>query len=373
MRASEGETSAGITLPDFPWDRLIPIRATAREHPDGLCDLSVGTPVDPVPIAIQEALASAADAPGYPTTHGTGELRTAIAGWLSRKLGVAGVDPQAVLPAIGTKELIAGLPNQLGVRPGQSVVIPETAYPTYEVGALLARAVPVRADSLTQLGPTTPAMIWLNSPSNPTGKVLGVEHLRKVVEWARDRGVIVASDECYIELGWTGEKPISILHPDVCGASHDGLLAVHSLSKRSNLAGYRFGLMTGDAAVIARVLEVRKHSGFMVPTPIQVAATAAYDDDTHVAVQRSIYRTRREVLLSALTSAGFTVDDSAAGLYLWATRGEPCMDTVAWFAQLGILVAPGDFYGPAGARHVRIALTATDERVRSAALRLLAQ
>ena len=373
MRASEGEISAGITLPDFPWDRLIPIRAMAREHPDGLCDLSVGTPVDPVPIAIQEALASAADAPGYPTTHGAVELRTAITGWLSRKLGVAGVDPQAVLPSIGTKELIAGLPNQLGVRPGQSVVIPETAYPTYEVGALLARAVPVRADSLTQLGPTTPRMIWLNSPSNPTGKVLGVEHLRKVVEWARDRGVIVASDECYIELGWTGEKPVSILHPDVCGASHDGLLAVHSLSKRSNLAGYRFGFMTGDAAIVARVLEVRKHSGFMVPTPIQVAATAAYDDDTHVAVQRSIYRTRREVLLSALTSAGFTVDDSAAGLYLWATRGESCMDTVEWFAQQGILVAPGDFYGPAGARHVRIALTATDERVRSAALRLLAQ
>jgi succinyldiaminopimelate transaminase len=277
------------------------------------------------------------------------------------------------LPAIGTKELIAGLANQLGIAPGETVVIPETAYPTYEVGALLARAIPVRADSLTQLGPTTPAMIWLNSPSNPTGKVLGIEHLRKVVEWARDRGVIVVSDECYIELGWTEERPVSILHPDVCGGDHTGLLAVHSLSKRSNLAGYRFGFMTGDAEKVQRVLEVRKHSGFMVPTPVQIAATAAFGDDEHVVIQRSIYRARREMLLSALTTAGFTVDDSDAGLYLWATQGEPCMDTVEWLAKRGILVAPGDFYGAAGSQHVRVALTATDERVRSAAFRLLAE
>jgi succinyldiaminopimelate transaminase len=368
-----GAESGGISLPDFPWDRLISWRTLANEHPNGLCDLSVGTPVDPVPTQIQQVLSGAADAPGYPTTHGTLELRISIVDWLARRLGIPGVDPQAVLPAIGTKELIAGLANQLGIEPGETVVIPETAYPTYEVGALLARAIPVRADSLTQLGPTTPAMIWLNSPSNPTGKVLGIEHLRKVVEWARDRGVIVASDECYIELGWTEERPVSILHPDVCGGDHTGLLAVHSLSKRSNLAGYRFGFMTGDAAIVQRVLEVRKHSGFMVPTPVQIAATAAFGDDEHVVVQRAIYRARREMLLPALTTAGFAVDDSDAGLYLWATRGERCMDTVEWLAKRGILVAPGDFYGAAGSQHVRVALTATDERVRSAALRLLAE
>lgn len=362
-----------IELPDFPWDRLVPIRAAAGQVSGGICDLSVGTPVDPVPALIQDALASAANAPGYPTTHGTSQLRDSIAQWLVRSLGVDGANPDAILPAIGTKELIAGLPSFLGVAPGEQVVIPETAYPTYEVGALLARAVPVRADSLTQLGPSTPAMLWLNSPSNPTGKVLGVDHLRKVVEWARERGVLVVSDECYIELGWTDEQPVSVLHPSVCGGSHEGLLAVHSLSKRSNLAGYRFGFVTGDTGIVAGLLEVRKHSGFMVPMPVQTAAAVAYADDSHVSAQKEIYRARRDVLSAALLSAGFRIDESAAGLYLWATRGEPCMDTVAWLAARGILVAPGDFYGPAGAQHVRVALTATDERIHTAASRLLAQ
>lgn len=364
--------SAQIELPDFPWDRLIPFREEASTFPDGICDLSVGTPVDAVPQVIQDALVAAADAHGYPTTHGTPALREAIVGWLARRLGVSGMQPESVLPAIGTKELIAALPRLLGVSPGRDVVIPETAYPTYEVGALLARANPVRADSLTQLGPSTPAMLWLNSPSNPTGKVLGVEHLRKVVRWARERGLIVASDECYIELGWTGERPVSILHPDICGRSHEGLLAIHSLSKRSNMAGYRFGFVTGDPGLIASMLEIRKHSGFMVPTPIQAAATAAYGDDAHVDAQREVYRKRRAALLPALTSAGFRVDDSVAGLYLWATRGEPCMRSVEWLASRGILVAPGDFYGPSGASHVRVALTASDERVQMATQRLLA-
>lgn len=372
MSSSSRLATDRIALPDFPWDRLIPIRERAAAHDDGLCDLSVGTPVDGVPAAIQRALSDAADAPGYPTTHGTPELRSSISNWLRRRLGVVGIDPAAVLPAIGTKELIAGLPGFLGAGPGDTVVIPETAYPTYEVGALLARAAVVRADSLTQLGPSTPALLWLNSPSNPTGKVLGIEHLRKVVEWARARGVVVASDECYIELGWTGEQPVSILHPDVCGGSHEGLLAVHSLSKRSNLAGYRFGFVTGAPDLIAGLLEVRKHAGFMVPMPIQAAAAAAYGDDAHVVAQRSIYRARRDLLLAGLEAAGLRIDDSQAGLYLWATRDEPCMDTVNWLADRGILVAPGDFYGPAGARHVRVALTASDERIQTAAQRLQA-
>ena len=372
MAPDDRSATDRVVLPDFPWDRLIPFRAQAARHADGLCDLSVGTPIDPVPAPIQEALAAASNAPGYPTTHGTPELRTSIVGWLARQLGIPGVDPTAVLPAIGTKELIAALPGLLGVGAGQTVVIPETAYPTYEVGALLARARPVRADSLTQLGPSTPAMLWLNSPSNPTGKVLGVEHLRKVVEWARARNVLVASDECYIELGWTDDRPVSILHPDVCGGSHEGLLAIHSLSKRSNLAGYRFGFVTGDESIIESLLEIRKHSGFMVPTPVQAAASVAYGDDTHVVAQRAIYRKRRTQLLAALSEAGFRVDFSDAGLYLWATRSEPCMQTVEWLANRGILAAPGDFYGPAGRQHVRIALTASDERVHTAAQRLLA-
>ncbi len=361
--------STGIALPDFPWDRLIPFREVASAADGGICDLSVGTPVDEVPALIRDSLTQAADSPGYPTTLGTAALRESIADWLLRRLGVrSAVD--SIVPAIGSKELIALLPSFLGLGPQSTVVIPETAYPTYEVSALLAGARPVRADSLTQLGPTRPAMLWLNSPSNPTGKVLGIEHLRKVVQWARERGVLVVSDECYIELGWTDEQPISILHPDVCGDSHDGLLAVHSLSKRSNLAGYRFGFVTGDSEIVSRLLGVRKHAGLMVPAPIQAAAQAAYADDEHVIEQRARYLRRRELLIPTLAEAGFRIDDSQAGLYLWATRDEPCMHTVAWLADRGILVAPGDFYGPKGARHVRIALTATDERIETAAHRL---
>ena len=271
-----------------------------------------------------------------------------------------------MLPVIGTKELIAWLPTLLGLGPDDVVVVPELAYPTYEVGAQLAGAQVLRADSLTQLGPQSPALVYLNSPSNPTGKVLGVDHLRKVVGWARERGVLVASDECYLGLGWDAE-PVSVLHPSVSDGDHTGLLAVHSLSKTSSLAGYRAGFVAGDPALVAELLAVRKHAGMMVPTPVQAAMVAALDDDAHEREQRERYARRRDALLPALRAAGFTVDHSEAGLYLWATRGEPCRDTVAWLAQRGILVAPGEFYGPRGAQHVRIALTATDERIAAAA------
>ncbi|GAA1546772.1 succinyldiaminopimelate transaminase [Actinomadura kijaniata] len=360
-----------FTLPDFPWDRLQPYRERAAAHPDGVVDLSVGTPVDPTPAPIREALAAAADAPGYPATYGTPALREAVAGWLRRRHGVAGADPDAVLPVIGTKELVAWLPTLLGAGPGDRVVFPELAYPTYDVGARLAGAEPVAADGLLSLGPAVPRIIWVNSPSNPTGRVLPAEHLRKVVAWARERGAVVVSDECYLEFGWDpGREPVSILHPDVCEGSHAGLLAVNSLSKRSNLAGYRAGIVTGDLEIIKRLLEVRKHAGMIVPAPVQAAMTVAFDDDAHVAEQRERYARRRSALLAAFERHGFRIEHSEAGLYLWATRDEPCWDTVGHLADLGITVGPGDFYGPAGARHVRIALTATDERVAAAVARL---
>lgn len=358
-------------LPVFPWDTLAEATAVAREHPGGIVDLSVGTPVDPVAPLIQEALAAAAAAPGYPWTAGTPQMRAAAVGALERRYGVTGLAEQAVLPVIGTKELIAWLPTLLGLGAGDVVVVPELAYPTYEVGARLAGAEVVAADSLTQLGPRSPALVFLNSPSNPTGRVLGADHLRKVATWARERGTLVVSDECYLGLGWD-DRPVSVLHPEVCDGDHTGLLAVHSLSKSSSLAGYRAGFVTGDAAVVAELLAVRKHAGMIVPNPVQAAMVAALDDDEHETAQRRRYARRREVLLDAFTRAGFTVEHSEAGLYLWATRGEGCRDTVAWLAARGILVAPGDFYGPAGARHVRVALTATDERVAEAVQRLSA-
>lgn len=364
-------TRVSSLLPDFPWDTIASAKATAAAHPGGIVDLSVGTPVDPVDPLIRTALASASAVSGYPTTHGTPELRAAVVDALQRRYGITGLDPAAVLPVIGTKELIAGLPRLLGLGAADLVVIPEVAYPTYEVGALLAGAQIVRADGLTQLGPRKPALLFVNSPSNPTGRVLGVDHLRKVVEFARERDVIVASDECYLGLTWEG-RAVSILDPAVCDGDHTNLLAVHSLSKTSNLAGYRAGFVAGDPALVAELLEVRKHAGLMVPYPIQGAMTAALGDDTHEAQQRERYRARRDVLRKALEGAGFRVDNSEAGLYLWSTRGEPCRMTLAWLAERGILAAPGDFYGPAGAEHVRVALTATDERIGAAAARLTA-
>lgn len=331
----------------------------------------MGTPVDPVAPVIRDALAAAAAEPGYPATAGTARLRHSVVAALGRRYGVAGLADDAVLPVIGTKELIAWLPTLLGLGPSDSVVIPELAYPTYEVGARLAGAKVVAADSLTQLGPQAPAVLYLNSPGNPTGRVLGVDHLRKVVEWARERGTLVVSDECYLGLGWDA-RPVSVLDPAVSAADHTGLLAVHSLSKSSSMAGYRAGFVAGDPAVVAELLTVRKHAGMIVPTPVQAAMVAALDDDAHEADQRDRYARRREILLAALRGAGFTIGDSEGGLYLWATRGQPCRETVAWLAQRGILVAPGDFYGPAGGRHVRVSLTATDERIAAAAERLTA-
>ncbi len=353
----------------FPWDTLADATATARAYPGGIVDLSVGTPVDPVAPVIRAALAEASAVPGYPTTAGTPELRAAAVTALQRRYGVTGLAPDAVLPVIGTKELIAWLPTLLGLRSEDSVVVPELAYPTYEVGARLAGAKVIVADSLTQLGPRSPAVMFLNSPSNPTGRVLGVEHLRKVVEWARERGTLVVSDECYLGLGWD-QQPYSVLHPDVSGGDHTGLLAVHSLSKSSSLAGYRAGFVAGDAAVVAELLAVRKHAGMMVPGPVQAAMVAALDDDEHALAQRERYARRRATLMSAFAAAGFVIEHSEAGLYLWATRGESGRDTVDWLAARGILVAPGDFYGPRGADFVRVALTATDERVAAAVERL---
>ncbi|GAA4207305.1 succinyldiaminopimelate transaminase [Actinocatenispora rupis] len=365
-RSPGGRVSA--RLPDFPWDLLAPYGRTARAHPDGLVDLSMGTPVDPVPDVVRAALTAASDLPGYPLTAGTPALRAAITEYLGT-LGVAGVDESAVLPTIGSKELVAGLPAQLGLGPGDLVVTPELAYPTYRVGALLAGARCLARDSLTSLGPERVSLLWVNSPANPTGRVLPVAHLRKIVEWARARGTIVVSDECYLELGWS-ERPVSVLHPDVTDGDHTGVLAVHSLSKRSNFAGYRGGFVAGDPALVGELLAVRKQAGLIVPGPVQAAMVAALTDTAHVTEQRARYARRRDLLRTALVGAGLRIEHSEAGLYLWATRDEDCWRTVEWLASLGILVSPGAVYGDAGARHVRVALTAPDSRVAAAVRRL---
>nr|WP_277819723.1 succinyldiaminopimelate transaminase [Arthrobacter bussei] len=369
-----------MQLPDYPWDAMAPYRDIAARHPDGVVDLSIGTPVDPTPALIQDALASAADAHGYPTTHGTQALRQAIGDWFARRRGVTGLDPRDILPTVGSKELVAWLPLLLGLRAGDVVVRPTVAYPTYDVGAHLAGATPVAADSLDELPDDVRArvrLVWINSPGNPTGEVLDVPALKTVVDDARALGAVVASDECYGELGWgawdpaDGGEPVpSVLDPRVCGDSHTNLLAVYSLSKQSNVAGYRAAFTAGDPAIVANLVNSRKHAGMIVPYPVQEAMRAAVADDAHVAAQKDLYRRRRAVLVPALERAGFTVSGSVAGLYLWVSNGQGTWDTIGMLAGLGILAGPGVFYGDAGNGFVRVALTGTDERVDAAAARL---
>jgi succinyldiaminopimelate transaminase len=356
-------------LPDFPWDTLAGAKSRASAHPGGIVDLSVGTPVDPTPELGQRALARAADSPGYPQTAGTPQLRAAIAGYLDERWGAGGIAPDATLPVIGTKELVAWLPTLLGLGPDDLVVLPTMAYPTYLVGARIAGCRTTAVDDLTRLGDERPALVWLNSPSNPTGEILPADGLAERVAWARERGAVVASDECYGEFGWDVE-PVSVLDARVSGGDHRGLLALHSLSKRSNLAGYRAGFVAGDPTLVAGLLAVRKHAGMIVPRPVQEAMTDLLADSAHVKVQRERYLARRSVLRPALEAAGFRIEHSEGSLYLWATRDEPCRTSVDFLAERGILVAPGDFYGEAATRFVRVALTATDERVAAAAARL---
>ena len=334
-------------------------------------DLSIGSPVDPVPGPVQAALAAAANSPGYPLTRGTPPVREAAANWLARRHGVT-VSPDTVLPVVGTKEFIAWLPTVLGLGPGDTVIYPALAYPTYDAGIRLAGATGVATDSTLTLGPQPVKLAWINSPSNPTGRVLPPEHLAKVVAWARERGTLLASDECYLEQGWEA-TPVSVLHRDVCGGTPDGLLAVHSLSKRSNLAGYRAGFVTGDPALISELHEIHRHAGMIVPAPVQAALIAALDDDEAADEQRNRYLARRAVLHPALEAAGWAVEHSEAGLYLWATRpGTEGWESARVLSEAGILVSPGELYGRGGLRHIRMALTATDERIQAAATRLAA-
>ncbi|OCG75549.1 succinyldiaminopimelate transaminase [Microbacterium sediminis] len=360
-------------LDDYPWDAVAPLKERAAAHPGGLCDLSIGSPVDPTPQIVRDALVAATDAHAYPATVGSPELREAIVGWYARRRGVPDLEPRNVLPTIGSKELVALLPTLLGLGAGDVVVHPRAAYPTYEVGAVVAGATPVAADDPDEW-PEGTRLVWIHTPGNPDGRVWGVDELRRAVTRARELGAVLASDECYAELGWEGEwadGPVpSVLDPRVTGGRRSNLLSVYSLSKQSNLAGYRAAFVAGCATVVGELLKNRKHLGLMLPAPVQHAMAVALADDAHVAEQRERYRARREVLKPALEAAGFRIDRSEAGLYLWATEGRDAWESMDRLADLGILAGPGVFYGPHFPQHVRFSLTATDDRIAEAAGRL---
>ncbi|MFM9877692.1 MAG: succinyldiaminopimelate transaminase [Rhodoglobus sp.] len=359
-----------LTLPDFPWDSLGPYADRARSHPDGFIDLSVGSPVDPTPDPIRVALAAATDAHAYPQTAGSPALREAIVDWFARRRGVDDLSVANVMPTIGSKEFVALLPMMLGLGRGDIVVHPSVAYPTYAIGAALVGATPVASDDPAEW-PDGTRLVWLNSPGNPDGRVLDVDQLRGSVARARELGAIIASDECYAEFNWESAEPTpSILDPRVIAGQRTSVLAVYSLSKQSNLAGYRAAFVAGCSDLIDELLAVRKHAGLIPPAPVQAAMIAALADEGHVVAQKERYRARRAVLAPALEAAGFRIDESAAGLYLWATKGEDSWATVAEFAELGILVVPGSFYDEAPPRHVRIALTASNAAIADAAARL---
>jgi succinyldiaminopimelate transaminase len=350
-------------LPDFPWDALAPFGVKARAHPGGLIDLSQGTPVDPTPEFIQDALRKNSNSPGYPVTAGTPELRSAISHWARQRLGATGEFD--VLPLIGSKEVVAWIATFLQ---SSKVLYPNIAYPTYLVGALLAQAeaIPVEIDAQTW---PKADMAWVNSPSNPTGRVHSEAELQSVIAWSRLHQSPVVSDECYLEFG-DSASPASIL--SYTHGDNKNILAVHSLSKRSSMAGYRAAFLIGDSALIAKIREIRKHAGMMVPLPVQHAMVAALGDQEHVIEQSARYNARRAKLAPALIAAGFRIDESAAGLYLWCTRSEDAWRSVDWLADLGILATPGSFYGELGASHIRIALTATDSHIAEASARIIA-
>ncbi len=359
-------------LPEYPWEQLKPYATKAALHERGAVDLSIGSPVDPTPAIVQEALNASSNAPGYPSTGGSPEFKNAVVDWFARRRGVPGLKPEQVMPTIGSKEIISFLPLLMGLGPGDVVVQPKVAYTAYVVGAALCGAEIISEDDPAKW-PSNTKLVWINSPGNPDGRVLDVPELKAAVDRARELGALLASDECYAELGWDewSEKLIpSALDPRVCGDSQSGILVCYSLSKQSNLAGYRAAFAVGEAGLIKGLVNLRMHSGLNTPAPMQRVMAVALGDYEHVAVEKELYRERREILLAAVRGYGFELSDSQAGLYLWATLGEDCWKTVDRMADLGIVVVPGTFYGEQSTEHVRFSLTATDAKIEEAATRL---
>ncbi len=371
--------TAGFVPPPYPYERLDALKRLADSLPGGVVDCSIGTPCDPVPeVASRAALAALEASNGYPPSAGTAALRGAAAAWIERRFGVA-LDSAHVGACVGTKELVASLPHLLRLRtPARDTVLyPAIAYPSYEMGAVLAgcRAIPVPLDpqwhldldAISESDAQRALVLWINEPGNPSASTADAEYFARVAAWARERGVPVASDECYCEFS---PRPATILATGL-----DGVLAMHSVSKRSNLAGMRVGFYAGDPELVTYLVETRKHAGLMAPTMVQAGAAASLADDAHVDEQRKRYADRRRLVRDALAMHGLVHDGGEATFYLWMRTTDGADDGWEIAARLahdaGLLVSPGDLYGALGADHVRVALVQPNERLELALDRLV--
>jgi succinyldiaminopimelate transaminase len=369
----------GFVPPPYPYERLDALKRLADSLPGGVVDCSIGTPCDPVPEVAQKAAAAAiAVSNGYPQSAGSPALRDAAAAWINRRFGVQVVGAH-VGACVGTKELVASLPHVLRLRDPRrdTVLYPSIAYPSYEMGAVLAgcRSVPVPLDAqwhldidaISDADAERALVLWINEPGNPSASTADDPYFARVAGWARERGVIVASDECYAEFA---PRPATILSSGL-----DGVLAMHSVSKRSNLAGMRVGFYAGDPDLVSYLVETRKHAGLMAPTMVQAAAAAALGDDAHVDEQRARYVDRKQLLTGALVEHGLVHDGGDAAFYLWLRATDGADDGWEIAARLahgaGLLVSPGDLYGALGADHVRLALVQPNERLELALGRLV--
>ena len=354
--------------PPYPYDRLDELKASGERHPGGLVDCSIGTPIDPPPVSVVAALSTSEAERSYPPSIGTEAFREQVAAWSHTRFGVR-IDPGSeVAAAVGTKEFVAGLPHWMKLRnPSRDTVLyPAVSYPSYEMGATLAGcravAVPVNEDwsiqleSISEEDAKRALLMWVNTPGNPAG---GLDDLESVAEWGRRNDVPVFSDECYCEFTWDG-PPRTIL-----STGSEGVVSVHSLSKRSNLAGLRVGFYSGDADIVNYLREIRKHAGFMVPGPAQAAAVAALSDQDHVENQRTTYLARLERLSKIMARLGVEAPLPRGGFYLWvpAPEGDAWLFVRRLIEDLGLLASPGEFYGKAGAEYVRIAAVQGDERI----------
>ncbi len=382
---SKDREGAGFEPPPYPYDRLTEIQQLAASHDGGAINLSVGVPCDPPPESVLAAIGGSGTERSYPASIGTLEFRQAAAGWLSRLLASGNPSPllssDDVRATIGSKEFVAGLPHWLHLRqPSKDTVLyPAISYPSYAMGAELAgcRAVPVSVDQDWRIDLSTVSdedveralCLWVNTPSNPTG---ALDDLVDIAAWGREHDVLVVSDECYIEFTWLGSPRSILAASHASGDNFEGLLAVHSLSKRSNLAGARSGFYAGDPDWLHYLSEVRKHAGFMPPGPTQAAAIAAFDDTAGVVQQRQRYHGRLTKMIDVLARLGADVEMPEGGFYLWAEAP----DGDAWgFAKklasdAGVVVSPGEFYGAAGESHIRLAVVQPDDRLDLVAERL---